>query len=90
MRKNLRRVFAAAIILTGPAFTACQAVLDFDRSPLQPYFEAGPPAEDTGTGGGGSDAGPDRASPSDGGDTDTGAETGPVDAGGDVKSDADT
>jgi hypothetical protein len=87
MRKPVRRVLIAVLIATGPVFTACQAVLDFDRSPFQIDYEAGPPQEDSGSGGG-TDAGTDRGEPpSEGGRPEAGVEAGPapVDSGGDAR-----
>ncbi len=31
------------MIASGPLFTACEAVLDFGRTPLQPVYEGGIP-----------------------------------------------
>jgi hypothetical protein len=38
---SLRRALLALLLATGP--TACELVFDFDRTPLQPVYEAGAP-----------------------------------------------
>lgn len=39
--RTYRRALFALILAAGPVVTACEAVLDFDRTPLQPVYEAG-------------------------------------------------
>jgi hypothetical protein len=39
--RTYRRALFALILATGPVVTACEAVLEFDRTPLQPVYEAG-------------------------------------------------
>ena len=81
-----RRLLFVVCLAVGPVLTACEAILDFDRTPLQPVPEASVPAE-------GStsipDARPDRGTSSSGGEDSGGEDTGaPVDAGRDADADA--
>jgi hypothetical protein len=48
--RSFRRALFALLFAAGP--TACEMVFDFDRTPLQPVYEAGSP--DAGDGGKGS------------------------------------
>ena len=85
MRKPLRRAILGLAIAIGPLFTACQAVLDFDRTPLQPIYEAGPPPEDSGPDAP-ADAPPRETGSEAGGDA---GEAGPSDSGSDAMDAAD-
>lgn len=79
------RAMLAFLLATGPMATACEMAFDFDRTPLQPIYEAGaysPDATGTGPGspprdGGGGGPGREDARP----------ETGPEDAGTDAEQD---
>lgn len=76
----------ALLIGLGPLVTACEMVLDFDRTPLQPVFEAGADDEEDDDNGGGSSGGGSRDSGRDGtAARDTGADTGSQDAGNDAE-----
>ena len=88
MRKPLRRAILGFVIASGPLATACQAVLDFDRTPLQINYEAGPPPEDTGTGGTSSSGGTTDA-PSDAPPRETGADASDASDGAPTPGDAD-
>jgi hypothetical protein len=61
LQKKLVRAAFACVMALGPLCSACELVFDFDRTPLQEVYEAGPPA-DSSTGGGSGDATPDRSS----------------------------
>ena len=87
--RTKRRALFALILAVGPAVTACEAVLDFDRTPLQPVYEAGveeeeedeedetPDSGSNGGGQGGNDAGSrDAATDTRPADTGTDAENG--------------
>jgi hypothetical protein len=72
-----KRTAFFALLALGPLGTACELFLEFDRSPLQPQYEAGLEEEDSGgttlprrdattdRGGGntGQDAGSDSSTP---------------------------
>jgi hypothetical protein len=76
-----------SLVACGPLSLGCEAILDFDRTPLQPVVEASAPdaspadgatkkdGSSSGGDGGGQDAGVDANNP-------------PVDAGADVDGDA--
>ena len=81
--RTFRRGFFLLLLATGPLATACEAVLDFDRTPLQPVYEAG--AADSTTGDGSSGTRPDGAVKDTGGGSDAPDESGPKDAGSDAE-----
>jgi hypothetical protein len=45
-----KRIAFIAVLALGPLGTACELFLDFDRSPLQPQYEAGAEEDDSGGG----------------------------------------
>lgn len=78
-----RRLLFLACLCIGPLATACEAILDFDRTPLQPVPEASVPDASP------ADVRPDRGSSS--GEPDAQPDTGgpaPNDAGKDADADA--
>ena len=68
----------ALLIGMGPLATACEMVFDFDRTPLQPVYEAGvDDEEDSGGSSGGSSGGTrDGGGGRDGGGNDAARDTG--------------
>lgn len=74
-----------------PIVTACEAVLDFDRTPLQPIYEASVPAEGAApeagkTSSSSSSSGSGTSSSSSSSSSSTSSTGGPVDAGPDADS----
>jgi hypothetical protein len=57
---TLRRTMFALLVATGPLGMGCELVFDFDRTPLQPVYEAGAPEAGPGATGP-KDASSDRA-----------------------------
>jgi hypothetical protein len=77
-----KRTALFAVLALGPLGTACELFFDFDRTPLQPQYEAGAD-DDSGGGTPRRDATPDRGGnpgPPDSGSGDTGGTTGDADA----------
>ena len=78
-----RRLLFVACLAVGPLLTACEAILDFDRTPLQPVPEASVPVDSSTA----TDVRSDRGTSS-GGEPDAKPDTGPTDAGKDADGDA--
>lgn len=80
-RRTYRRAMLALLLATGPLGTACEIAFDFDRTPLQPIYEAGTSVD-------GRTEGPGPTVPRDGGrdatsTQDAQQDTGPADTGSD-------
>lgn len=81
--RTFRRALLALALAAGPLATACELALDFDRSPLQPVYEAGTPDE----GGGAASDAAAETSPEAAGErpADAATEAAPQDSGMDVE-----
>jgi hypothetical protein len=81
---NTRRFVFVLALVTAPIAAACQGVLEFDRSPLQPEYEASVPDANDGSSDGSSEGGRSEAG-SEGGRPDAGPDATPiVDSGADA------
>jgi hypothetical protein len=47
----------AIVFAVAPLVTACELAFDFDRTPLQPVYDGGPPPSDAGSSSDARDAG---------------------------------
>lgn len=81
--RTFRRATLVLLLATGPLLTACELLLDFDRSPLQPVYEAGVEEEADSSSAAPSEAGADAAR--EGGGEDAATEAAAQDSGMDAE-----